>query len=143
LLLRTELEISRARQQPVRRKNLLDLLDEVDTGFGGLRFSGGDHCESKFAGEDIRSHLIMAGRVAPRAPKGSIFQESEPFQSIGRRARSDAPYRGIYEIGSKVQSHFCHCSRQVSRALFTTTSTAALFFAIVFAGRMPRQFTFG
>src|ERR1051325_249809 len=30
----------------------------------------------------------MVGRVAPRAPKGSISRKGEPFQSAWRRARS-------------------------------------------------------
>ena len=34
-------------------------------------------------------------------------------------------------------------TNQVSLGRFTTTSTTALFFAIMFAGKIPRQLTFG
>ena len=44
----------------------------------------------------------MVGRVAPRAPRGSISRKGEPFQSARRRARSGAPYHGIYEMSSSV-----------------------------------------
>src|SRR6266496_2655131 len=42
----------------------------------------------------------MVGRVAPRAPSRPIFKESQLFQAVRRRARSDAPYHGIYEMSS-------------------------------------------
>src|SRR5882672_6714721 len=43
----------------------------------------------------------MVGRAAPRAPSRPILRESQLFQAVRRRARSDAPYRGIYEMASR------------------------------------------
>ena len=43
LLLRAILKILRARQQSARRKDFLDLFDQVDTGTGGLGFDNRNH----------------------------------------------------------------------------------------------------